>query len=127
MGLEIQLQSKIFLRAWNEYPHTRGCLFRVRNEERKMPNESIAQFRRRLSQNLATGVVPGVSDFVMFWYGKLYAFELKVAGRKQSESQHWWQGVCYMHSVQYELFDTEEDFFAVFENIVGVRDNKPKI
>jgi hypothetical protein len=76
---ELQLQSKCFQWAWNEYPETRRLLFHVPNGGKRSKREAM---------NLkASGVVAGIPDMPFLWKGRLYAFEFKVDRNGLSDDQ----------------------------------------
>lgn len=80
-----QLQSKCFLWFWNEYPKYRGLLFSVTNNL-----TSSLQGRAgaaRMSQMKALGVVKGVTDFIFYFGGKMYAWDIKVGYDKLRKEQ----------------------------------------
>ena len=112
-----QLQSKCFLWAWNEYPRLRGLLFSVTNNlTTSMKGKAGAA---RMSQMKALGVCKGVTDFIFYYKGKMYAWDIKVGKDKLRPEQ-----VEFISKVKEQGGDggeirSFEEFKEKFEKIVG--------
>ena len=80
-----QLQSKCFLWFWNGYPEYRGLLFSVTNNlTSSLKGRAGAA---RMSQMKALGVVKGITDFIFYFKGRMYAWDIKVGYDKLRPEQ----------------------------------------
>lgn len=80
-----QLQSKCFLYFWNNYPEHRGLLFSVTNNlTTSLKGRAGAA---RMSELKALGVCKGVTDFIFYFGGKMYAWDIKVGKDKLRPEQ----------------------------------------
>lgn len=80
-----QLQSKCFLYFWNNYPEYRGLLFSVTNNLTTALKGSAGA--ARMSELKALGVCKGVTDFIFYFKGKMYAWDIKVGKDKLRPEQ----------------------------------------
>lgn len=101
---ELQFQAKC-AKIYNEmFPQYRNNLYRIKNEldnhPRKMPKDRFKQ----LSENVSTGVRPGISDFVLIdKKGAAHWIELKIEGGKQSADQKEFQQLVQHYYVVFDL------------------------
>jgi len=101
---ELQFQAKC-TKLYNEaFPKYRNNLYRIKNEldnhPRKMPKDRIKQ----LGENQATGVRPGIADFVLIDpAGDSHWIELKIEGGKQSTEQKAFQEIVRHYYVVFDL------------------------
>ena len=80
-----QLQSKCFLWMWNEYPRLRGLLFSVTNNlTTSLKGRAGAA---RMAEMKSLGVVKGTTDFIFYFDGKMYAWDIKVGKDKLRPEQ----------------------------------------
>jgi hypothetical protein len=107
---EDQLQSDCYQWAWNNFPNTRRLLFSV-------PNGGTRNTREAMKLK-ATGLTAGVADLLFLWYGKTFAFELKVGTNKQSPSQLEWEKIATPHIASYKVIRTFDQFQTIFTQIV---------
>ena len=80
-----QLQSKCFLWVWNEYPYLRGLLFSVTNNlTTSLKGRAGAA---RMAEMKSLGVVKGTTDFIFYFKGRMYAWDIKVGYDKLRPEQ----------------------------------------
>ena len=80
-----QLQSKCFLWMWNEYPPLRGLLFSVTNNlTTSLKGRAGAA---RMAEMKSLGVVKGTTDFIFYFKGRMYAWDIKVGYDKLRPEQ----------------------------------------
>jgi hypothetical protein len=77
---EARIQQNAFLRLWNDFPESRGCLFHIANERASGSAREGAMLK-------GMGVVPGVPDLCLVWNGCVYWFEVKTATGVLSKAQ----------------------------------------
>ena len=80
-----QLQSKCFLWFWNEYPEYRGLLFSVNNNLTSSLNGRSGA--ARMASLKAIGVCKGTTDFIFYFNGRMYAWDIKVGRDRLSKEQ----------------------------------------
>lgn len=83
---ELRLQSECFQWFHNTYPQYRQLLFRVKGELDNHPRKTQIDTMKQLAENKATGIVPGVSDFVLA-LRKIHFIELKIGKNTQQQNQ----------------------------------------
>ncbi len=107
---EDKLQSSIWIKAWNEYPEARRCMWAVPNGGVRNQLEAI--------KLKATGVLPGVFDMHLYWQNQLYCFEFKVGYNNLSDHQIQWQAAIEKQGAKTFLIRSEEEFFNIFTMII---------
>lgn len=140
-----RLLQEMFLYTYNKYPETRGLYFHVQNESRPidadilfpiltnflkshglfLPSERIASFIRsidfgkehiiRMARNKAIGTIPGVTDHIFFWRGRLHAFDAKIAPDTLSTAQK--SFIEKIGGTGYAIFSIQE-FKSIFDKIM---------
>lgn len=117
MPSELSMQARLYKWCHNTYPQTIDLLFRVKNEldnhPRKLPQDRMKQ----VSENLATGIRPGVSDFVLVWY-KIHFIELKIIGGRQSPDQKEFERKVTEKGHLYHLVWTDDQFMDLIKSII---------
>lgn len=123
---ELQLQSRCFLWAYNTFPETRGLLWHVPNEQ--TPHkvvvdgvewvETNAEFRKRIAKMKAAGLIPGVHDLHLLWWGVLHVFELKVGKNVKSHAQEDWGSKVAHHGAKLYDVRSEQEFRTQFLSII---------
>lgn len=131
---ELQLQSAFFLWAWNTYPQARGYFWHVTNEMKPMrvksgrllPNgqpewivESDSDFRRRIGQAKAAGLVPGVYDIHVFWMDKFSIIEIKVGDNGLTPEQVAWGQKMYNHGAKRYVGYDLPTLQSIFSSIIN--------
>jgi hypothetical protein len=113
MASELKLQAQCFQWSWNTYPLERGRLFRVKNEL-----DAFAHGKRliQVSQNLATGVIPGVSDFIYVGYNVAF-IELKT-GTVQSAAQKVFQSLVETLGHKYLVIFSFVEFQEEYKKLI---------
>ena len=107
--LEMQLQAKCVLAAWNDFPETRKLLFHVENEDQH-GSAFTGSIRR------AQGIVRGVSDLILLIpRGRFHGLmiEMKTKDGYQSSFQREWESLVKAQGYRYEVIRSEEDFRAL--------------
>ena len=80
-----QLQSKCFLWIWNEHPELRGLLFAVNNNlTSSLKGDAGAA---RMAGLKSIGVCKGITDFIFYFKGRMYAWDIKVGHDKLRPEQ----------------------------------------
>lgn len=121
-GAENDLQAKCFQWAWNTYPDHRRMLFCVNNNSKHIVEAM---------QNKALGVVEGVSDMILIFYGGVAGLEFKrpaTAGRragKQREKQKDFQEKVEARSHFYFIIDTFAMFKHIYMRLISVSADCP--
>lgn len=116
-GTELKFTATCTQWFWNTYPTHRGRLRRIKNELDNHPYKTQKEKIIQLSENKATGIVPGDSD--LYWIDfKMAYIELKLPGKTQSPEQ-----IAYMHLVRsyghdYYVIDTFADFKNLIVNLL---------
>jgi hypothetical protein len=87
---ELQLQSDAFLHLTNNYPPLRGRLFHVPNGGSRGSIEGM--------QLKAAGVVPGIADLQLMWFGRIYPVEAKKLSQRTEP-----RGGCSIEQVEIHL------------------------
>ena len=80
-----QLQSKCFLWFWNEYPQYRGLLFGVNNNLTSSLKGTAGA--ARMAGLKALGVCKGTTDFIFYFKGRMYAWDIKIGRDKLRPEQ----------------------------------------
>lgn len=80
-----QLQSKCFLWVWNEHPELRGLLFAVNNNLTSSLKGNAGA--ARMAGLKSIGVCKGTTDFIFYFKGKMYAWDIKVGKDKLRPEQ----------------------------------------
>jgi hypothetical protein len=107
-----RLQQECFRYTWNKYPETRGLVWHTPNGGKRNAMEA-AKFK-------AMGVIAGIPDLLCLWKGKLYAFEIKVDGDRQSEAQKEVEAKLQANGADcYIIKNTPDEFVRVFDEIMG--------
>ena len=112
-----QLQSKCFLWVWNEYPHLRGLLFSVTNNlTTSLKGRAGAA---RMAEMKSLGVVKGTTDFIFYFKGRMYAWDIKVGYDKLRPEQ-----IAFINKVKEQGGDggeirSFEEFKEMFRRIVN--------
>ena len=117
---EDRLQSDIWVRAWTEYPEARRHMWAVPNGFYMTASDA------RIAR--ATGLLPGVWDLHLFWYGHFYIFENKVGNNqltvdrivngKKHFGQKEWGELMVAHGAKSYVIRSEEQFFTIFDKII---------
>jgi hypothetical protein len=107
---EDAIQSECYVWFNNTHIELRGLLFAV-------PNGGA---RTALQGKIfkMTGVVPGVSDMLFIYKGKVYCFELKNKFGEQSEKQIAWQKKVEKQNVPYYLIRDLNTFKDIINSII---------
>lgn len=106
-----RLQQKCFMYAWNKYPQTRGLLWHTPNGGKRNAIEA-----KRFKD---IGVIAGIPDLFFLWKGKLYGFEVKVTGDRQSEAQKEIEAKLKANGAEYYIVkNTPDKFVEVFDEIM---------
>jgi len=80
---ELQLQRDICVEVWNTLPETRHCLYHIKQElDAKLTPQQMIM----LSQQKASGLLPGIQDLHFLWNGVTYRIELKRPGGDTAKS-----------------------------------------
>src|SRR5690606_20920620 len=82
-----RIQQELFMHCWNKYPQSRRCMWHTANEFPIQKGMSRKEHMIILSQRKAIGVLPGVTDLVMYQRGVLYMFDIKVGNDTLSPEQ----------------------------------------
>ncbi|MFM6975702.1 MAG: hypothetical protein ACKOW2_02485 [Sphingobacteriaceae bacterium] len=112
-----QLQSKCFLWVWNEYPYLRGLLFSVTNNlTTSLKGRAGAA---RMAEMKSLGVVKGTTDFIFYFKGRMYAWDIKVGHDKLRPEQ-----IAFINKVKEQGGDggeirSFEEFKEMFRKITG--------
>ena len=80
-----QLQAKCFTWMWNTYPELRGLLFSVNNNLTTQMDGNAGAIRMAKLKSL--GVIKGTTDFIFYFKGKMYAWDIKVGRDKLRPEQ----------------------------------------
>lgn len=107
---EDRLQQECYLGFHNKYPQYRGLLFHVPNGGARNAREG-AKFK-------SMGVVPGVSDFIFLFKGKVFFIELKTKKGDQSQKQMNWELLVKKHGFPYFIVRSVDEFNCLIENII---------
>ena len=107
---EARLQAKCVIWLWNERPQTRSCFILIDNNATHM----IAAMQKR-----SMGMIGGAADTFFFWNKKLYFFEFKFGGNKQSPAQKAFENVAKVHSSGYFLVYSFEYFCSTIDQILA--------
>lgn len=81
--------------------------------------ESSTDFRRRIAQAKAAGLVPGVADLHFFWKGCLFCFELKVGKNIQSKEQIEWEQAMRAQGGVVQVIRSFDEFKEAFLHILN--------
>lgn len=66
--------------------------------------------------------VPGISDIVAFYRGKVWFLEVKKPGEKQNENQKAFQARCVENGIEYHVVHSPEETLAILDGIHNRRD-----
>lgn len=80
-----QLQAKCFTWMWNTYPELRGLLFSVNNNLTTQMDGNAGAIRMAKLKSL--GVIRGTTDFIFYYKGRMYAWDIKVGMDKLRPEQ----------------------------------------
>jgi|SRR5699024_6708680 len=110
---EERLQSEIVKRYSEIFGAERnGCLFHIANER----NSKLQAFKAR-----AIGIVPGVSDLIEIYNGKIKCLELKVSGSRhkvsQLRKQVKWGRKMVENGAEWRLITNVEDAILFFQGL----------
>ena len=115
-----QLQSKCFLWVWNEHPELRGLLFAVNNNlTSSLKGDAGAA---RMAGLKSIGVCKGTTDFIFYFKGRMYAWDIKVGSDKLRPGQ-----VEFIAKVKEQGGDggeirSFEEFVELVEDIISVKE-----
>ena len=115
-----QLQSKCFLWIWNEHPELRGLLFAVNNNlTSSLKGDAGAA---RMAGLKSIGVCKGTTDFIFYFKGRMYAWDIKVGSDKLRPGQ-----VEFIAKVKEQGGDggeirSFEEFVELVEDIISVKE-----
>lgn len=117
--LELQFQSKCFQWWWNTYGRFDyyGRLFRIKNELDSFGGSGLTRMKQ-LSENLATGIVPGVGDACFMCRGFVIFIEFKQGGNKQSDKQIEFERTCFAFGHLYKVVETLDEFKALITDFL---------
>lgn len=108
---EDQMQADIVKKFNEKYPHLYGCLFKVNNESRN------PMFQ------IATGLIPGASDLVLFCNHRFAGIELKLKGKKHSKehiaTQKEWGETIKKQGGYYLMSDDVNEILSFIDKIVN--------
>lgn len=110
---ELQFQSKCYLWFHNTFPKERQMLFRVKNELDNHPYKKQLDIKKQLSENKATGVISGPSDFVYVLPGIVVFIELKLEARQSDDQKEFDKKVVAREMLYYLIYSFEE-----FQNLI---------
>jgi hypothetical protein len=118
MGKELIMQSKCTQWAWNTYPEHRGRLRRIKNELDNHPRKSKMDIIKQLSENKATGVVPGDSD--LYFIDRIITYiELKIPiDGRQSLEQKKFQQLVESCGHRYRIIRTLQEFQDLYKSLI---------
>lgn len=117
MGLELKRQAEYYQWFHNNHPSQRGRLRRIKNELDNHPYKKPLDRMKQLSENKATGVVPGDSDF--YWIDEKITFiEVKEEAR-QSDAQINFETLVTMYRHNYIIVRSMEEFQKIIRNLVS--------
>lgn len=111
-----QLQAKCFTWFWNTYPEYRGLLFSVNNNlTTQMDGRSGAI---RMAKLKTLGVIKGTTDFIFYFGGRMYAWDIKIGRDKLRPEQ-----VSFISKVKQQGGDggeirSVEEFMEKIKNIL---------
>lgn len=118
---EKQLQAKIVIEFSQKMPELRGCLWATANRTLSIKDGQT---------QMAMGMIPGVSDLILFYRGKFIALEIKVVGKIHKkghiERQLEWGKQIEANGGRYFIITSVADFWEVFNgrevkyNIFGI-------
>lgn len=106
---ELQLQAQCTQWFWNTYAKHRGRLRRVKNELDNHPYKTKQDIFKQLSENKATGVIPGDSDLYFIAEKNTY-IELKIPGGRQGEEQKKFEALVTQYGHHYVLVWSLQEF-----------------
>lgn len=104
------LQSRIWQKAWNEFPQSRRCMWAVPNGYKLSAPQAM--------KARATGLLSGVWDLHLFWKGQLYLFELKVGRNNLTDNQKEWGETMIQQGATCYVVRTVDEFFDIFTRII---------
>jgi len=112
---EAQIQAACFLWAWNTFPEFRGMFFSIPNGGWRNPAERALQ--------MATGLVPGVWDMILFGPGGLVTFvEFKVPGGRLSKEQEQFRAAVGTRA-RWEVITDLESWQSLFCRTYNIQKN----
>lgn len=116
---EDQLQSALFLKCWNQLPHTRKLLFHVPNGGFRNKIEA-AKFK-------TMGLVAGVPDLLLIWGGKMYGIELKFEKGRLSDNQKELHDIWKRQGIDVNVFNDIDQAFEYVKKITYICNNDKKL
>lgn len=118
---EKQLQSKIVIDFSHKMPELRGCLWATANRTFSIKDGQT---------QMAMGMIPGVSDLILFYKKRMVALEVKVIGKihkkEHIERQLEWGKKIEANGGRYFIITSVADFWDIFNskevkyNIFGI-------
>lgn len=144
---EAQIQSSCVMWLCNTHPSTRGLFFMAKNDGAKLSVKVIREAMEYIIRNIANprailskaneilkycksgdgiggaiqramGLIPGVSDCLFIWQGRVYCFEFKTETGRQSPAQIEWQLKVNKQGINYYLIRSLEQFKKQMEEIL---------
>lgn len=114
---ELQFQAKCYQHFHNTYHVHRGRLRRIKNELDNHPYKTKRERMIQLSENKATGVIPGDSDFYFIAKNKIVYIELKIEAA-QSIDQKVFERLVKSYGHEYFIVRTLEEFDELIKKII---------
>mgnify|MGYP006921348717 CR=1 FL=1 len=117
--IELRFQSQCFQWFHNTYGRFghNGRMFRIKNELDSFGGSGLTRMKQ-LSENLATGIIPGVADAGLIVHEGMVWFEFKVGNNTQSEEQINWQKCVRKHGHLYFVVTTLEQFQKIINDLI---------
>lgn len=116
-----QLQSECFLWFWNEHPEYRGLLIGINNNLTSSLKGTAGA--ARMAGLKALGVCKGTTDFIFYFKGRMYAWDIKIGHDKLRPEQ-----VEFITKVKEQGGDggeirSFEEFKKLVEEIISVKED----
>ncbi len=105
---ERAIQSKGFIKCWNELPETRGLLcYNLNNSANAIQG----------AQNKQLGLQPFRSDLTFHWESTTTFIEVKTPEGKQTKGQVNWEKLVLKHGFKYYLARSPQRIFNIVKKI----------
>lgn len=82
-----RIQQEIYQYCWNTYPQSRRTMWHTPNEFHRPKGMTHKEHMIILAQRNAIGVLPGVTDLVLYHQGTIYMFDIKIGSDSLSQNQ----------------------------------------
>jgi len=107
---EARIQQNAFIRLWNDFPASRGCLFHIANERASGSAREGAMLK-------GMGVIAGVPDLCLVWNGRVYWFEVKTAKGVLSKAQKALHQNWSEQGINVKILRSEEEIYRSVSEI----------